>query len=142
MAAILDVGTMLIPSGLISSSQDFAPIQVQPRLLPTCHWVVSMLTPPSASALFTLSISTTQLGVFGDIICRLTWPAGSSGSRQVPVGVSGALAQILNNQAAWVRASVTLSGPLTLAGSWLSTRSDGGPGLGSRSYHLDGLNAL
>jgi hypothetical protein len=100
-----------------------------------------MLTPPAAAATFVLSVASTQNGTYSEI-ARLVWPAGSSGSRQVPVGVSGALAQILNNQAAWVRASVTLSGPLTLAGSWLSTRSDGGPGLGSRSYHLDGLNAL
>jgi hypothetical protein len=58
------------------------------------------------------------------------------------VGVNSSLAQVLNNTSVWVRASVTLSGPLTLAGSWLSPASDGGPGLGSRSYHLDSINAL
>jgi hypothetical protein len=141
MAAILDSATMLMPAGQVTTSQDFPALQLYPRHLPTCHWVVSMLTPPAAAATFTLAVATTTAGPWSTI-ATCVWPAGTSGSKQVPVGVSGALAQILNNQAAWVRASVTLSGPLTLAGSWLSTRSDGGPGLGSRSYHLDGLNAL
>jgi hypothetical protein len=130
---IVDSATMLIPAGLISSSQDFPPLRVERGgLLGTGEWVIAMVTPPAASALFTLSISTTQLGAFGDIVARFTWPAGTAGSRHVPVGVSGRLAQLLNNQAAWVRASVTLSGPLVLAGSWLTKPSDGGPGLGSR----------
>ena len=132
---------MLIPSGLVSATQDFPAIQAYPRTLPSCSWVVSMLVPPSAAATFTLAVATTQNGVY-TVISTCVWPAGSSGSRQVPVGVSGNLAQVLNNTSVWVRASVTLSGPLTLAGSWLSKSSDGGPGLGSRSYSLDNINAF
>ena len=75
-------------------------------------------------------------------IATLVWPASTSGSKQVPLGVQGNMAQFRNNQSAWVRASVTLSGPLTLAGSWLTQPTDGGPGLGSRSYALDNLNTL
>ena len=141
MAAILDAATMLIPSGQITTSQDFPALQLHPRTLPVCHWVVSMLIPPAASALFRLSVAATEAGVYTEI-ARLSWPAGSSGSKQVPLGVSGHLAHVLNNQAAWVRASITLTGPLTLAGSWLSKPTDGGPGLASRSYTLDGVNAL
>ena len=141
MASIVDAGTMVAPSGLVSSSQDFPALLLHPRTLPTCHWVVSMLTPPSAAATFTLAVASTQNGTYSPI-ATLVWPAGTSGSKQVPVGVQGHLAQVLNNQAAWVRASVTLSGPLTLAGSWLTKPSDGGPGLGSRSYALDNVNAL
>ena len=140
MPSVLDALTMLIPSGLVSSSQDFPALQLNPRTLPTCHWVVSMLVPPVAAATFTLAVATTQNGTYSTIT-TLVWP-GASGSRQVPVGVQGAMAQFKNNQAAWLRASVALSGPLTLAGSWLSTSSDGGPGLGSRSYSLDNINAI
>lgn len=141
MASLVDAGTMLIPSGQVTTSQDFPALHLHPRTLPTSDWVVSMLIPPAASALFRLSVASTEAGVYSEI-ARLSWPAGSSGSKQVPVGVSASLAAILNNTSAWVRASVTLTGPLTLGGSWLTKASDGGPGLGSRSYHLDGVNAL
>lgn len=139
--AVVDALTMLIPAGLISASGDFPALQLHPRHLPSCAWVVSMLIPPAASATFSLAISTINNGIYRTIK-TLVWPSATSGSRQVPIGVSGALAQILNNQSAWLRASVTLSGPLTLAGSWLSKPSDGGPGLGSRSYSLDNINML
>jgi hypothetical protein len=128
--AIVDSATMLIPAGPVTTSQDFPALPLQPRLLPTSHWIVSMLTPPAASASFRLSVASTEAGIYSTI-ATLTWPAGSSGSRQVPLGVSGALAWMLNNTSLWVRASVTLTGPLTLAGSWLTKASDGGPGLGS-----------
>ena len=88
-----------------------------------------------------LAVATTQNGTYSTI-ATLVWPAGTSGSKQVSIGAKGAMAQVVNNQAAWLRASVTLSGPLTLAGSWLSTSSDGGVGLASRSYTLDGVNQL
>jgi hypothetical protein len=109
--------------------------------LPTCAWVVALTVPAAASATFTLAVATTQNGTYTPI-STLVWPAGTSGSKQVPLGVSARLAQLLNNQAAWVRASVSLSGPLTLAGSWLTKPTDGGPGLGSRSYALDAINAF
>ena len=140
MAAILDAATMLIPAGQVTTSQDFPAIQAHPRTLPVCPWVVSMLTPPASPATFTLAVSTTQNGAYS-VISTLVWPAGSSGSKQVPIGVSGHLAHVLNNQSAWVRASVTVSGLLTLAGSWL-TKESGSAGLASRSYALDGVNAL
>jgi hypothetical protein len=132
---------MLIPAGQITTSQDFPPLLLQPRTLPTCAWVISMLIPPVASATFRLQVATTSGGTFSTI-ATLPWPAASSGSRQLPIGAGGNLAWVLNNQSAWVRASVTLSGPLTLAGSWLTKPSDGGPGLGSRSYSLDNINAF
>ncbi len=141
MAAIVDVASMLIAPGQVTTSTDFAPLSCAPRFLPTCAWVISMLTPPAAAATFTLAVATTQNGTFTPI-ATLDWPAGTSGSQQVRLGAGGNLAEVLNNQSAWLRASVTLSGPLTLNGSWLTKASDGGPGLASRSYTLDGINAL
>jgi hypothetical protein len=91
---------------------------------------ISMLTPPAAAATFTLAIATTTAGPWSTI-ATCVWPAGSSGSRQVALGASARVASYLNWSAAFLRASVTLSGPLTLAGSWLGKASDGGPGLGS-----------
>jgi hypothetical protein len=141
MAAILDAATMLAPAGQVTSSQDFPALLLRPRTLPTCHWVVSMLIPPAASATFRLQVATTEGGTYSTIATH-PWPAATSGSKQVPIGVSGALAHVLNNTSVYVRVSVTLTGPLTLAGSWLAKASDGGPGLGSRSYALDTLNSL
>ena len=141
MPAILEANTVLIPSGAVSASGDFPALPLHPRTLPTCHWVLAVTVPPVASATFTLAVSTTQNGMFRTI-ATLVWPAGLSGSRQVPVGVQGHLAQVLNNQALWIRASVILSGPLTLAGSWLTKPSDGSFGLASRSYALDAINQL
>lgn len=141
MPAMVDSLTMLIPAGVVSSTQDFPALQLSPRQLPTCHWVIAMTVPPTSSATFSLAVATTQNGTFSTI-ATLVWPASTSGSKQVPIGVQGHLAHVLNNQAAWVRASVTTTGALTLAGSWLTKPTDGGPGLGSRSYHLDGVNTL
>lgn len=138
---MIDSALMLLPSGLISASHDGTPIACSPRFLPTCEWVVSLLAPPAASAVFTLSVATTQAGAY-TVISTLTWPAGVTGSKAVALGAGGNVAQVLNNQSAWLRASVTLSGPLTMAGSWLSKASDGGPGLASRSYTLDGINSI
>ena len=139
--AIVDSATMLAPAGQVTTSQDFPALLLRPRTLPTCHWVVSMLIPPAATAIFRLSVASTEAGVYSTI-ATCTWPAGTSGSKQLPIGAGGNLAQMLNNTSVWVRASVTLTGPLTLAGSWLTKASDGGAGLGSRSYHLDAINAL
>ncbi len=97
-----------------------------------------MTTPPVGACTFTLAVASTSAGTYS-VINTFTWPAGLSGSRQVPVGVGGNLAAILNNQAAWVRVSVTTTGAFTLAGSWLTKASDGSFGLASRSYHLDNL---
>ena len=79
MASIVDAGTMLAPSGQITSSQDFPALQLHPRALPTCSWVVSMLTPPAAAATFTLAVASTQNGTFSTI-ATLVWPAGTSGA--------------------------------------------------------------
>ena len=65
-----------------------------------------------------------------------------SGSKVLQLGAGGNMAAIMNNTSAWVRASVTLSGPLTMSGSWLTKSSDGGVGLASRSYSLDNINTL
>jgi hypothetical protein len=141
MAAILDTAQQLAPSGLVSSSTDFTPLACTVRDLPVCAWAVHVSVPPVASATFTLAIATTTAGPWSTI-STLVWPAGTAGARQVSLGASASLAQHLNLSAAFLRASVTLSGPLTLAGSWLSKPSDGGPGLGSRSYTLDAINPL
>jgi hypothetical protein len=139
--AIVDIANQLAPAGQVTTSTDFTPLPCTVRDLPHCTWVVSMLVPPAAAATFVLAIATTTAGPW-QTIATCPWPAGTSGSRQVPLGVSASLAAYLNLTAAYLRASVTLSGPLTLAGSWLTKASDGGPGLGSRSYTLDAINAL
>ena len=108
MPSVVDSGTMLIPAGLISTTQDFPAILAYPRQLATCHWVTSMLIPPSAAATFTLAVSSIKNGTYSTI-ATLGWPAGLSGSRQVPVGVQGNMAQFRNNQALWVRASIDLT---------------------------------
>jgi hypothetical protein len=139
--AVVDAAVMLIPAGQIPTSQDFPALQVQPRFLPTYAWVISVLIPPVASCTFTLAVSTTQNGTF-TTIATFPWPAGVVGSRQVRVGAGGNAAQLLAQASAWLRASVQTTGSLTVAGSWLSKASDGGPGLGSRSYSLDSINAF
>src|SRR4029453_17739940 len=116
MPAILDAGTMLLPSGVISANTDGAPLLIHPRTLPTCQWVISMLTPPVASATFTLSVSNVVAGTY-TTIATVTWAAGQSGSRQVPIGLNSNLAQRLDNDSAWLRCSVVTVGSLTLAGS-------------------------
>jgi hypothetical protein len=88
MAAILDTATMLIPAGAVSTSQDFPAILAYPRDLPVCHWVVALTVPPSAAATFTLAVASTQAGSYSTI-ATLVWPAGTSGSKQVPILAQG-----------------------------------------------------
>lgn len=141
MASIFDLATQLIPAGQVTTSQDFPALRMEPRRLPTCHWVIAMTTPPAAAATFTLAVASTAGGAY-NVIAQCVWPAGTSGTKHLVLGVPGNLAQVINNQSAWLRASVTLSGPLTLAGSWITKASDGGVGLASRSYTLDNVNAI
>jgi hypothetical protein len=139
MPVILDAATMLLPSGVISVTTDGTPLLIHPRTLPTCTWVISMLVPPVAAATFTLQVSNLAGGTF-TTIATCVWPAGTSGSKQLPIGQGGNLAQVLDNDSVWLRCSVTTAGALTLAGSWLS-KVGGTIGLGTRSHALDGVNA-
>jgi hypothetical protein len=141
MAAIFDALAMLIPAGLVSSSQDFPVLELHPRQLPTCTWIVSMLIPPVGATTFRLQVAQTQAGSYSTIE-TFVWTAGLSGTKQVPIAAGGNLASILNNQSTWIRVSVTTAGAFTLAGSWLTKNADGGPGRGSRSYALDNINAI
>jgi hypothetical protein len=141
MPAILDAATMLLPSGTISANTDGTPLLMHPRMLPTCAWVIAVSTPPVAAATFTLAVSNLQAGTY-TTIASLVWPAGTSGSKQLPLGLQGHLAQVYDSDAVWLRCSVFTTGALTLAGSWLTKPSDGSFGLASRSYALDGLNPL
>lgn len=139
--AVIDAANQLIPAGVISSTQDFTPIPCAPRSFGPSAWLINVTVPPAAAVTFTLSVASTQGGAY--TVCnRFAWPAGVSGSKSVQIGFGGNAAHVLNNTAAWMRASVTLTGPLTLGGSWLTQASDGGPGLGSRSYSLDNINQL
>ena len=138
--AIVDVANQLIPPGVVSSSTDFAPIEAHPRHLPTCSWMLAVLTPPAASVSFRLQVATTSGGVYSTISTHI-WPAGTTGSKVLQLGAGGNMAAIVNNSSVWVRASVTLTGPVTMNGSWL-TKASGAAGLASRSYALDGVNPL
>jgi hypothetical protein len=135
MPAILDAAMPLAPAGVVSTSQDFTPLACVPRLLPTCAWTVHVTVPPAAACTFVLQIATTTAGPWS-AIATCVWPAGLVGARQLSLGASARLASYLNWSAAYVRASVTTSGALTLAGSWLGKAGDGGIGTGS------GPNAL
>jgi hypothetical protein len=140
MAAILDAATMLMPHNTYSTNQSFTPILIYPRQLSTTMVQVHMLTPPVASCTLAFEVASTSGGVYS-VINVYTWPAGVSGSKQLALGVNSSLARVLNNQSIWLRLSLTTTGALT-GSAWLTKASDGGPGLGSRSYHLDGVNAL
>jgi hypothetical protein len=137
---MLDAATLLLPAGVISANTDGTPLQLRPRQLPPCHWVIAMSVPPAAAATFTLAVSNVQAGTY-TTISTCVWPAGTSGTKQVAVGLSGNAAAVLDSDSAWLRCSVTTAGALTLAGSWLTKAGDS-PGLASRSYTLDGINVL
>ena len=139
MPTILDVSTVLVPQGTYSTSQSFPGLAVNPRQIATTMVTIALQTPPVASATFVVEVASTQGGVYSEV-GRLTWPAATTGSRQVPLGVSASSAWVKNNQAAWLRLSLTTTGALT-GSAWLAKPSDGSFGLGSRSYHLDGLTA-
>jgi hypothetical protein len=128
--AILDIANQLAPAGQVTTNTDFTPLPCVPRLLPTCAWSVHVSSPPVASCTFTLQVATSTAGPWSTI-STLAWPAGLTGARQVSLGVSARLAQVLHWSAAYLRMSVTTAGALTLAGSWLGKPTDGGPGLGS-----------
>ena len=138
--AILDVANQLIAPGVVSSSQDFTPLPCVPRDLPTCAWAVHVSTPPAGAATFVLAIATTTAGPWRTI-ATMGWPAGRTIAQQVPIGVNASLAAHLDLTAAFVRASVTTAGALTMSGSWLTKSSDGNFGLATRGHHLDNLTA-
>src|SRR4029453_3890298 len=100
-----DVSTLLMPSGTYNSNQSFPPLLLYPRQLPSCTLTIHLLTPPVASAVFTLEVASTQNGVYS-ASAVITWPAGVSGSKQLALGVNGSRAWMANNQSLWVRLSL------------------------------------
>jgi hypothetical protein len=140
MPAMLDTATMVMPTGTYNSSQSFPALLLYPRQLPTTMLQIHMLTPPAAAATFTLEVASTQNGVYS-VINTYTWPAGVAGSKQLAVGVNSSLAKTLNTTSVWLRLSLTTTGALT-GSAWLTKPTDGGPGLGSRSYSLDAINPV
>jgi hypothetical protein len=140
MPVIVDAGTLLLPAGVITTNTDGTPLLLHPCTWPSCTWVISVLTPPVGAATFTLAVSNLAAGTF-TTIATCVWPAGTSGTKNLPLGMGGNLAQALDNDAAWLRCSVQTAGSLTLAGSWLSKAVGGTIGLGTRSNALDGVNA-
>jgi hypothetical protein len=138
MPAILDLATLLLNAPAGSGNTSGTPLLLYPRQLATCAWVVEVLTAPSASCLFSLAVASTEAGVY-TAISSWTWPAAETGRKQLGVGLQGHMAQAANNTALWVRCSVATAGTFG-AMSWISKASDGGPGLGSRSYALDAIN--
>jgi hypothetical protein len=138
--AILDAATMLLPAGQITTNTNGTPLLLHPRTLPTCSWTIAMAVPPAASATFTLQVSDAAAGSFTQV-ATCVWPAGTSGTKNLTLALGGTVARVLDNDSVWLRCSVVTAGALTVAGSWLSKAADGGPGLGSRSYALDQVNA-
>lgn len=127
---VLDAVTMLLPAGVISANTNGTPLLLYPRQLPTCSWVIAMTTPPVAAATFVLAVSDLVGGAY-TTIATCVWPAGTSGTRNLALALGGRAARFLDNDSLWLRCTVTTAGALTLAGSWLSSAADGGPGLGA-----------
>jgi hypothetical protein len=140
MASILDTATILMPHGTYNSTQSFPGLALYPRQLPTAAVTIHLLTPPVASAVFTLEVASTQNGVYSPVAV-LTWPAGVSGSKQLALGANSSRAWLANNTCVWARLSLTTTGALT-GSAWLTKASDGSFGLASRSYALDNIGAL
>jgi hypothetical protein len=126
---ILDLGAVLMAHGTYSSNQSFPPILLYPRQLPSCTLTIHLLTPPVASAVFTVEVAATQNGVYS-ASAVVTWPAGVAGARQLTLGVNGSRAWMANHQSLWVRLSLTTSGALT-GSAWVTKAADGGIGTGS-----------
>jgi hypothetical protein len=126
--AILDAATVLMPQGTYNSTQSFPALQLYPRQLGPSVVTISVQSPPVAAATFVVEVASTSGGVYREI-GRLTWPAGLTGSRDVPLGIAGRAAWMQNNTANWLRLSLTTTGALT-GSAWLTKPGDG-PGLGA-----------
>lgn len=140
MPAILDTATVLMPHATYSTNQSFPGLALYPRQLPTAAVTIHILTPPVAACTFTLEVASTSGGVYSPVAV-LAWPAGVVGSKQLAIGANSSRAWIANNTSVWARLSLATTGALT-GSAWLSKSTDGSFGLGSRSYHLDNINAL
>jgi hypothetical protein len=126
--AIVDLATFVMPAATYNSSQSFPPIQLYPRQLGTSVVTISLQTPPVAAATFAIEVASTSGGTYREI-ARLVWPAGLTGSRDVPLGVSARAAWRQDNQAQWLRLSLTTSTAFT-GSAWL-TKPGGAVGTGS-----------
>lgn len=129
MPALLDVSTLLMPTGTYNSSQTFPALALYPRHLATCAFTIAMLTPPAAAATFVLEVASTQAGVYSPIATHV-WPAGVAGSKQLQLGANSSIARVVNNTSVWLRLNLTTTGALT-GSAWLTKPTDGGPGLGT-----------
>ena len=138
MPAQLDLATLLLNSPSGSGNTSGTPLQLHPRQLPTCAWIVQVTQAPSASCLFSLAVASAEAGPF-TAISSWTWPAGETGRKVLPMGLQGNMAQSVNNQALWLRCSVATAGTFG-AMSWIGKTTDGSFGLGTDA--LDMVTAL
>jgi hypothetical protein len=135
--SMVDSATLLLPAQASTGNQTGVPLKLHPRFLATSGWIISVTVAPSASCVFSLAVASLEAGPYISI-ATFTWPVGEIGQKQVSLGVQGNMAQLVNNQAVWMRASIATSGTVTCS-SWLG-KPGGSPGLASRSYSLDGVN--
>jgi hypothetical protein len=126
--AIVDLGAVLMPQATYNSSQNFPALQLYPRQLGTSVVTISLQSPPTAAATFALEVASASAGTYREI-ARLTWPAGTSGSKDVPLGVSARAAWRQDTTSSWLRLSLTTTTSLT--GSAWFTKPGDGPGTGS-----------
>jgi hypothetical protein len=129
MASIVDAGAVLMPAATYNANQSFSVLQLYPRQLPTAVVIISLQSPPTGTATFAIEVASTSGGVYREI-ARLVWPAGLTGARDVPLGVSARGAWLQNTTSAWLRLSLTTTGALT-GSAWLMKPTDGGIGTGA-----------
>ena len=97
MAVVDALATVLCPRARITVASRFRGSTVIPARCRPCV-TIALQTPPVAACTFTVEVASTQGGSYAEI-GRLVWPAATSGSKQVPLGVSASRAQQLNNPA-------------------------------------------
>jgi hypothetical protein len=140
-----EASVLLVPPGAaITTDTTYPACLAQAHLLGSAAWWLLVSTSAAGGSYsFHLEASDVQAGPFV-IVARLDWPAGKVGAHQLALGASASAARLLTQSSRVrylrVRALVGGAGPSVTFRSWLGKPTDGGPGLASRSYHLDNLS--
>jgi hypothetical protein len=136
---IFDKATeMAAPGAAVVATGSTPGLAINPRMLPTCDWVIYTLTMPAGTNetyVFTLEVSNLVAGTY-TAIATFNWPR-AHGVGKIHLPIVGDLANFQDNDSLFLRTTLTVTGaaPSCIYGSYI-TKSTTGIGLGRRQGEI------
>lgn len=134
--AVFDAATVLAtPGAAITSTASQTGVQLNPRFLPTCDWVIyASGVLGTGTYLFTLEVSDLVGGTYTEI-ARYQWPPAQAAGR-VHIPINADLAMTKDNDSKFMRVTATLGATSSIVYGSFLTKAANKAGLAVRQGDL------